>query len=175
MGQGLTESFADAAIRPVQLADIDAIMAIEEDRFDTVERYPRYHLYSYIEKSLRDPAITPMLIAGSGDDPAGYVLGLLYKNGTGEIGSLAVATAHEGHGLGRALLQKVSDSLRNAGAIRLELEVRVDNPAAIHVYETEGFVNKGVLKGHYSTEAGEVDGYKMIKTFDRPAAKPSRL
>jgi len=174
MGQALKKTFA-GAIRPAQPSDIAAIIAIEEDCFPAEEQWPRDTLESYVKFSAKFPAMVPMLIAAPDSDakgPAGYILGMLMNDGIGEISSLAVTTAYANHGLGRELLKRVSDSLTAAGATKLVLQVSVDNPGAIHLYETSGFVRDKILPGYYQTANGRKDGIEMIRPVKKPAAKP---
>ena len=50
---------------------------------------------------------------------------------------------------GRERLERVSDSLRNAGASELVLEVETTNKAAITLYESVGFVKDHVMPDYY--------------------------
>jgi ribosomal protein S18 acetylase RimI-like enzyme len=52
-----------------------------------------------------------------------------------------VAPAHRGHGLGRALLQRVLEVARERGAGRIDLGTAVDDRAARALYESLGFTN----------------------------------
>ena len=169
MQRSLRDSFT-GAIRDVQPSDIEAILAIEENCFPSEERYSRELLQDYLDASLRNPAV-PMLIAvpdSSTKGPAGCALGWIEKDGSGEVASLAVTKEYEGHGLGRALLDRVSKSLQEAGANKLVLQVHVDNASAIHLYETSGFVKTKILPKYY----GKKDGIEMAKPLKKPAANP---
>jgi putative acetyltransferase len=58
---------------------------------------------------------------------------------------ISVADAHTGKGIGKALLAALIDLGENwLGLRRLELDVFVDNAAAIALYERFGFVREGV-------------------------------
>jgi ribosomal-protein-alanine N-acetyltransferase len=57
--------------------------------------------------------------------------------------SLAVHPAHQGKGLGKELLRQGLHYLEQQGADRIRLEVRPDNAAAVHLYESFGFVTVG--------------------------------
>ena len=56
-----------------------------------------------------------------------------------EIRALAVAPAAQGRGVGRALLQAVTDRASSQGIRRLVLSTQPDMFAAQHLYETAGF------------------------------------
>lgn len=60
------------------------------------------------------------------------------------IYGFAVLPDHQGRGYGRAALSKVSRDLRDDGVTSVHLEVLVDNPAALHLYESCGFVALGI-------------------------------
>lgn len=156
----LRHSF-NAAIRPVKPADLDAIVDIENDGYTGVDRYPRELLEGYLEASRENPDVV-MLVAG---DSAGYVLGEITGDDRhGEIIDLAVMKQHRGQGLGRDLLERVSENLRDKGAAEILLYVRTDNAAAIHLYETAGFEKTKDMPGYYQ----DGDGMQMTKRF-RPA------
>lgn len=60
------------------------------------------------------------------------------------IYGFAVLPEHQGRGYGRAALSKISRDLRDDGVTSVHLEVLVDNPAALHLYESCGFVALGI-------------------------------
>jgi ribosomal-protein-alanine N-acetyltransferase len=81
---------------------------------------------------------------------------------TGHIMNLAVDPAYRGRGLGEALLQRGLAYLNALDAEFAELEVRVDNGAAIALYEKHGFRIKERLPGYYGL--GQ-DGYRMVRAL----------
>lgn len=66
-----------------------------------------------------------------------------------ELLRIAVAAAHQGRGLGRALLQACEAELEATGAHDLHLEVRVSNAAARALYATCGWRESGFRKSYY--------------------------
>jgi ribosomal protein S18 acetylase RimI-like enzyme len=64
-------------------------------------------------------------------------------SGAGIYG-FAVVPERRGQGYGRAALSKVSRDLRDEGFTSVHLEVLIDNPAALHLYESCGFVALGI-------------------------------
>lgn len=52
-----------------------------------------------------------------------------------------VAPEHRGHGLGRALLERVLETARERGAGRIDLGTAESDLAARHLYEAFGFEN----------------------------------
>jgi ribosomal protein S18 acetylase RimI-like enzyme len=60
------------------------------------------------------------------------------------IYGFAVLPEYRGRGYGRGALSKLSRDLREEGIATVHLEVLVDNPAALHLYESCGFQTLGI-------------------------------
>ena len=69
--------------------------------------------------------------------------------------NIAIAPNHQGHGLGRKLLQKVIMQNKILGVKSITLEVRVSNNSAISLYESEGFVKDAIRANYYSGDPKE--------------------
>jgi len=67
-----------------------------------------------------------------------------------EIVTLGVIPSARRRNVGRALVEEIARRALELGASRLFLEVAVDNPAAISLYENTGFSRVGQRKGYYS-------------------------
>ena len=147
------------AIRPAQVADLDAVVqnlwdvAAEgrwlgtETPFDRDDRRDRF--VALLE---RDTAA--LLVADRG--PHGVVGHLsvdLAPYGVATIGML-VADGQRGRGVGTALLAAGRDWAIPAGAHKLALEVWPDNVPAIALYERFGFVREGRRVRHYRRRDG---------------------
>lgn len=59
---------------------------------------------------------------------------------------MAVLPKYRGQGIGRRLLEACLEKSKAKGITRVELEVRVDNTAAIRLYEKVGFAKEGVKR-----------------------------
>ncbi|SFQ48802.1 ribosomal-protein-alanine N-acetyltransferase [Lachnospiraceae bacterium XBB1006] len=66
-----------------------------------------------------------------------------------EVMNVCVKKEKRGRGLGKAMMKQLLAYAKKGGAASIVLEARVSNEAAIHVYETLGFVALGVRKGFY--------------------------
>ncbi len=66
-----------------------------------------------------------------------------------ELEGIAVAPAHQGRGLGRALLVAVMAAARDYGAVQMRLEVRAGNSRAITLYRKQGFATTGTRPLYY--------------------------
>ena len=62
-----------------------------------------------------------------------------YEGHRGWVNYLAVDPAHQGSGVGRALMAEVEVRLRTLGCPKINLQVRTSNPAAIAFYQRLGF------------------------------------
>jgi len=71
--------------------------------------------------------------------------------------TLAVAARARRRGVGRMLLRAVEPWARRVGVLKLRLDVRAGNEAAIALYEAEGFEREGVERGLVRDEAGFED------------------
>lgn len=87
----------------------------------------------------------------------GYA-GLALLGDEAEVHTIGVRPAAQGRGIGRALLR---DLLAHAGIRRVVLEVRTDNPPAIGLYRSEGFVVVGIRRRYYRPSGA--DAYTMAR------------
>ena len=60
-----------------------------------------------------------------------------------QISNVAVAPAYRGRGIGRALMETTLEELRRRRARWAVLQVRVNNPPAVHLYRSLGFETVG--------------------------------
>ena len=58
----------------------------------------------------------------------------------GWVNYLAVAEEHRRHGLGRMLMQRVENQLKDMGCPKLNLQVRSSNAAVLAFYERLGYI-----------------------------------
>lgn len=80
-----------------------------------------------------------------------------------EVHTLAVDPAHQGRGVGRALLRELLD---NAAGATVFLEVRTDNEPAIALYRSEGFTIVGTRRSYYRPSGA--DAFTMRRPADGP-------
>jgi putative acetyltransferase len=78
----------------------------------------------------------------------------------GEFG-MAIAGAWQGAGIGRRLLAQLIDEARAQGLARLALEVYVDNPRAVRLYQGAGFALEGTRRAQAMCDGGYVDTHVM--------------
>lgn len=85
--------------------------------------------------------------------------GVLVVGGDGDVQTIALTESARGKGLGRALLNRLVSDAAEMGARQIFLEVRSDNPSAIHLYESTGFERIGTRQGYY--QPGNIDAIIM--------------
>ena len=138
-----------AALRPVERADLLAVVRIEERTFT----HP-WHLASF-EQFLDAPAFLVLedpVEESVGEDLAGFVVGdLVARRGRrfGHLKDLAVKPARQGAGRGRRLVEAALARLAGHGAEQARLEVRPSNEPARHLYESAGFDVVGRRENYY--------------------------
>lgn len=77
-----------------------------------------------------------------------------------EVHTIGVDPARQGQGIGRALMDQMMHTVDLLDGPCF-LEVRVDNTAAIALYESFGFFTAGVRKNYY--QASGMDAYTMTR------------
>ena len=82
-----------------------------------------------------------------------------------QINNIAFHPDYRGRGLGEALTRHVIETVRNAGATFVTLEVRPSNTPAVSLYKKLGFEILGTRKNYY-TKPGE-DAYMMGLVLDQ--------
>jgi ribosomal-protein-alanine N-acetyltransferase len=142
--RGFLVSAGQVCIRETSLSDVDAMMQIEKNSFSSP-----WSLRFFLEE-LRAPC-AQSLLADAGNQIVGYIIYWLLP-GEIDIHNIAVDQAHRRQGIGRLLLQSVIDRARLLGCGRITLEVRKSNEVAQRLYQSLGFVGRGVRKGYYSDD-----------------------
>ena len=136
-------------IEPMSLADVDAVLAIEQQV--AVVPWTRGHFTDSLKAGYS------AWVSRNENGISGFALWMLSVDEAHllNIGALAV---HHGQGLGFRLLQQVLSGASAAGAKSVFLEVRPGNAAAIRLYHRVGFKQVGRRKGYYPTQgAGRED------------------
>lgn len=131
-------------IRPASESDADALVAIENESFES-DRISRRSFQRLLGR--RSCAL---LVARSEIGLLGYCL-VLFREGASvaRLYSIAVNGAG-GAGLGRGLLQAAEQAALLRGKKRLRLEVREDNNRARHLYERNGYRCIGTKQDYYA-------------------------
>lgn len=132
-------------VDPMQLADLDAVLAIEQQSFTMPWTDAMFR------SELRNTPSSYLLVARAGDDQpvvAGY---LVYRVVLDEmhIVLIAVAPAWRQRGIARQMLQQAMEEAREKGCLRATLEVRVSNTPAQQLYFGLRFAPVGTRPKYY--------------------------
>ena len=101
-----------------------------------------------IGSELKNP-LSLWLVAQDGDRVAGYV-GSQTVLGEADMMNVAVLPEYRRCGIGRELVTKLVEALKEKGNYCLTLEVRVSNEPAIRMYEALGFTKIGQRPNYYA-------------------------
>ncbi len=147
-------------IRPARADDEAAVRALDAATWSVdVTPSPR---------SAAPIPVDGLLVAEEAGEVVGYVaLGrptrLESNRHVADIRGLAVAPAHQGRGLGRALVEAALAAARERGARKVTLRVLGPNTAARALYESCGFVVEGVRRGEFLLDGRYVDDVLMAR------------
>jgi ribosomal protein S18 acetylase RimI-like enzyme len=147
-------------VRKAAVHDLAALVALESAAFE----YDRISRNQWRRHIASDSA--RVLVAGPrGRIDGAAVVFLRRHSRRARLYSLAVADAARGQGLAKALLAAAEDEARRRGCNALYLEVRIDNRAAIALYERQGYRRAGRLRGFYEDGA---DAWRYTRALEGP-------
>ena len=130
-------------VRPMAIADVDGVMAVEKDSFSTP--WSR----SAFEEELAQNRLARYIVAEEDGQVVGYA-GMWLVINEAHVTNVAVSGSRRGEGIGRLLMETMMELARENGMGSMTLEVRVSNMVARHLYETLGFAEAGIRKNYYS-------------------------
>lgn len=143
-------------IRPAELGDLDALMALEA-------LFPSDQLSRRSwRRNIQSPTAVALVAVGTGADAPllGNVLLYTRKNSRcAHMESLMIDPAARRLGLGSALLGAAEAVAKERGCDRVHLEVRQDNPAALEMHLRRGYEVLEELPKFYADGA---DGLRMV-------------
>jgi ribosomal-protein-alanine N-acetyltransferase len=131
-------------LRKLELRDLNAIEEIER------ESYPTPWSRSMFAGELAKPS---SLSLGAVDTESGVLVGYLVISryvDAWHVMNVAVTPSYRRRGVARALLDNLFEVTASDERRGYTLEVRVSNEGAIKLYETMGFVSRGVRRGYYT-------------------------
>ncbi len=139
-------------IRPMAESDLDAVIALERES-DGAPHWGRAEYLAAIENDGNSALQRIALVAEAVGVLAGFAVVRIVKAPNGseaELESILVAEGLRGRGIGAGLLAELVARAKDLSVIRLDLEVRASNAAAIRLYERAGFARMGQRRGYYS-------------------------
>ena len=146
-----TTSTPTLELRRVHIRDLAAVIRLERRAFGREAWGWAGFLVGFAFGSV-------FLQAARGDEMLGFVLAQArWAQGVTWLLNIAVAPDQRNQGIGRALMLAVEAAVTTP---RLRLTVRVDNPAARHLYRSLGYEEIGLRRGYYGQGR---DGIEMEK------------
>jgi ribosomal-protein-alanine N-acetyltransferase len=152
------EEQAALELRPMVVADIDEVYALEQQVFPhpwSRGNFADSLASGYDAWVLREPEEGPL---------AGYFL-LMYAVDEAHLLDVAVCGKRQGSGLGRYLLDRIAARARAMRMVSILLEVRPSNLRALQVYERYGYRQIGRRKGYYPAHEGQRED-AIVMRFD---------
>lgn len=130
-------------LRPMQMADLDAIMAIE----------PTIYSHPWTRGNFSDSLNSgySAWVLELNQKIIGYALLMLVLD-EAHLLNLSIAKDYQKQGLGRYLLEHMLQTAKNHKAANMFLEVRPSNISAIALYEKLGFCEMAVRRGYYPSD-----------------------
>ena len=151
-------------LRPAAEADLEALARVHRAAFD-----PGWDVEEIADLGSGPGAFALIVEA---DGPIGMILCRAIA-GEAEILTLAVDPAARRGGVGAALVEAAAGLARAAGAGEMFLEVGLDNPGAIALYERAGFVRAGLRRAYYERAGGvRVDALVMRRDLNTGGESP---
>jgi ribosomal-protein-alanine N-acetyltransferase len=129
-------------IRRLDLADLDAIEAIEQRAYSTP--WSRAMFASELAKPT-----SICLGAFEGSELVGYIVNSRYVDAW-HVMNVAVHPDRQRRGIASRLLERLFVLTRDDERRGYTLEVRVSNDGAIRLYEGLGFESRGIRRGYYT-------------------------
>lgn len=145
-------------LRPAQLSDLDALLALENATF-TSDLLNRRRLRHWIGA---DNGIFVVAVDKSGALVGSALAFTRRDSDSARAYSLAIAKQARGQGLGARLIRELERRSRKAGFARIHLEVAVDNRPAVALYTKLGFTLVRRIPKYY--EDGK-DAWRMTKAL----------
>lgn len=140
------------ALRPMQMEDLDAVMAIEP----TIYSHPWTR--GNFSDSLNSGYSAWVLLQQQ--TIVGYALMMIVLD-EAHLLNISIAKHHQKQGLGKYLLEHMIAMAKRHHAANMFLEVRTSNQSAISLYEHMGFCEMAVRRGYYPAYQGREDAILM--------------
>ena len=147
---------ADVAVRFATPADAGAIARMSRDEIE--HGLPWRWTPQRVAHSIGDPDTNVVVVDGR-DGMAAFGI-MFHADDDAHLLLLAVHHAAHRSGIGSAVLLWLENAARAAGARRIRVEARRDNPAARNFYGEHGYHERSIRPGMYS---GVLAGIRMEK------------
>ncbi len=161
MTKSPSRSRPPAKLRRGRLADLDALLALEQEFFTPDHIISRRSFRHFITS----PTST-LIVADVAGQLAGCVL-VNYRQGSrrGRLYTISVGREFQRRGIARRLMAAAEASARRHGCRSMRLEVCADDAGAIALYESSGYVRFGRHARYYDNR---IDALRFEKSLKRP-------
>ncbi|ASV67236.1 ribosomal protein S18-alanine N-acetyltransferase [Cytobacillus sp. FSL W7-1323] len=123
--------------------DIDEVLKVEQASFSS----PWSREAFYNEMTLNQFSV--YVVLEDGEELIGYG-GAWVVTDEAHVTNVAILPRYRGKKLGEALMVQLMDVVKEMGALKMTLEVRVSNMIARRLYSKLGFQEGGIRKNYYS-------------------------
>jgi [ribosomal protein S18]-alanine N-acetyltransferase len=130
------------ALRPATRADLERVAAIEREA-----GHERWDAQAFAAEL--GPERSRFWVAESAGEVVGFCVAWLVLD-EAQLQNIGVAPREQRRGVGRALVARLVEEARRAGARWIDLEVREGNAAARALYGALGFVENGRRRRYYA-------------------------
>ncbi len=142
-------------VRRAKLDDLPRIVEIEGLCFPQETAFPP-GMFAYLIK------YAETLVALEDGEIAGFIIG--FSSGrVGMVYTLDVHPEYRKRGIGRVLIGALEKDLSASGARAVRLEAALDNPAALELYEREGYQEGELVKNYYGQGKHALRMWKILK------------
>ncbi|MGY1721784.1 ribosomal protein S18-alanine N-acetyltransferase [Blastococcus sp. SYSU DS0533] len=145
-------------LRPMALADLAAVMGLEEELFA-----PDTWTVAMYRDELARPDTRHYLVAEDDGGVVGYA-GLIAYDDEAHVATIGVTGARQGEGIGARLLDALLAEADRRGVPVVLLEVRADNETAQGLYRRRGFTEIGRRRGYYQPSGTDAVVMKRERT-----------
>lgn len=144
-------------LRPMRLADLPAVMELEEELFA-----PDTWTAAMYREELALTDTRSYLVAEDAGAVVGYA-GLIAYDDEAHVATIGVTGARQGEGIGAQLLDALLAEADRRSPVVL-LEVRADNEHAQELYRRRGFAEIGRRRGYYQPSGTDAVVMKRERT-----------
>lgn len=144
-------------MRDVIKADLEALLAIEEDLFQS-EAWSKDVFES--EFALLGVSRIYKVLENEGEI-VGY-FGLAIIDGVVDITTIAVTSQHQRQGVGAMMMNEILEISKQHGAHKIMLEVKPENLAAITLYQKFGFAVIGLRRNYYGPSKDALTMQRLV-------------
>jgi ribosomal-protein-alanine N-acetyltransferase len=154
-------------LRPYQLSDFDALVAMDQACFPKTIAYGRREMKAYLRAKGSHCIVAEISPVQSQAHVAETIAGFILTERDAEFAhiiTLDVLKALRRHSVGSLLLQAAEQEAASQGASTMYLETATTNKPAIALWKKHGYVENGTIENYYGL--GQ-HAFEMQKRLDR--------